>query len=176
MRFCEVRNIVTDYADDAVFITPRGVRYGKDGVRAGFAELMADLPGAKWDVPTQIFEGDVLSIPQPSPVPSAGCGSECIVAQLDQRSSDRGAGGESAQLRHYGRHGRRRAQNGAARLISPGAASVRRSSRALCGRSRRRPGDPTEIFLRRCRTGQRPFVGLVRDRHRAGRRSRRRPS
>ena len=62
MRFCEVRDIVTDYADDAVFITPRGVRYGKDGVRAGFAELMADLPGAKWDVPTQIFEGDVLFI------------------------------------------------------------------------------------------------------------------
>lgn len=58
----DIDEIVADYADDAVFITPRGVRHGKDGVRAGFTELLADLPDAKWDVPTQIFEGDVLFI------------------------------------------------------------------------------------------------------------------
>jgi ketosteroid isomerase-like protein len=58
----DIDGIVADYADDAVFITPRGVKHGKDGVRAGFTELLADLPDAKWDVPTQIFEGDILFI------------------------------------------------------------------------------------------------------------------
>jgi ketosteroid isomerase-like protein len=58
----DLDGIVDDYADDAVFITPAGVKRGKDGVREGFTELLADLPNAKWDVPTQIFEGDVLFI------------------------------------------------------------------------------------------------------------------
>jgi len=58
----DLEGIVSDYADDAVFITPSGVLRGKDGVRAGFTALLADLPSAKWDVPTQIFEGDVLFI------------------------------------------------------------------------------------------------------------------
>ena len=54
--------IVSDYSDDAVFITPAGTLHGKDGVRQGFEKLLADLPNAEWDVPTQIFEGDVLFI------------------------------------------------------------------------------------------------------------------
>ena len=58
----DIDEIVADYSDDAVFITPRGTKHGKDGVRAAFTELLADLPNAKWDVPTQIFEGDVLFI------------------------------------------------------------------------------------------------------------------
>ena len=57
-----IDDIVADYSDDAVFITPSGVRHGKDGVRQGFEALLADLPSAKWDVPTQIYEGDVLFI------------------------------------------------------------------------------------------------------------------
>ena len=58
----DLDEIVADYTDDAVIITPAGVRRGKDGVRQGFVELLADLPEAKWDVPTLIFEGDVLLI------------------------------------------------------------------------------------------------------------------
>ena len=58
----DLDEIVTDYSDDAVFITPAGVRRGKDGVRAGFTQLLADVPNADWTVPTQIFEGDVLFI------------------------------------------------------------------------------------------------------------------
>jgi hypothetical protein len=58
----DIDEIVADYTDDAVFITPRGVRHGKDGVREAFTELLADLPDAKWDVPTQIFEKVVLFI------------------------------------------------------------------------------------------------------------------
>jgi ketosteroid isomerase-like protein len=58
----DIDEVVADYTDDAVFITPRGVWRGKDGVRAAFTELLGDLPDAKWDVPTQIFEGDVLFI------------------------------------------------------------------------------------------------------------------
>jgi ketosteroid isomerase-like protein len=58
----DVDEIVADYTEDAVFITPQGVLRGKDGVREGFSRLLADLPNAQWDVPTQIFEGDVLFI------------------------------------------------------------------------------------------------------------------
>jgi ketosteroid isomerase-like protein len=58
----DIDEIVADYTDDAVFITPSGVLRGKEGVREGFVKLLADLPDAKWDVPTQIFEGDVLFI------------------------------------------------------------------------------------------------------------------
>jgi ketosteroid isomerase-like protein len=52
--------IVADYADDSVVITPGGVMRGKDGVRAAFVKLLDDLPNAAWDVKTQILEGDVL--------------------------------------------------------------------------------------------------------------------
>ena len=58
----DLEGIVSDYADDAVFITPAGVLRGKDGVREGFTKLLEDVPSAAWDVPTQIFEGDVLFI------------------------------------------------------------------------------------------------------------------
>jgi ketosteroid isomerase-like protein len=58
----DIDGIVSDYADDAVFITPDGTRRGKDGAREGFEKLLGDLPNAEWDVPTQIFEGDLLFI------------------------------------------------------------------------------------------------------------------
>src|SRR3954471_20988989 len=58
----DIDGIVSDYADDAVFITPDGVLRGKAGVRQGFEKLLGDLPSAEWAVPTQIFEGDVLFI------------------------------------------------------------------------------------------------------------------
>jgi ketosteroid isomerase-like protein len=55
-------DIVADYADDAVFITPSGVLRGKDGIRQAFTKLLSDLPNAEWAVPTQIFEGNILFI------------------------------------------------------------------------------------------------------------------
>ncbi len=55
----DLDEIVADYADDAVFITPRGVLRGKEGVRAGFTELLSDLPNASWALKTQIFDGDL---------------------------------------------------------------------------------------------------------------------
>jgi ketosteroid isomerase-like protein len=58
----DIDGIVSDYTDDAVFITPDGVRRGKDGVRDGFEKLLGDLPSAEWNVPTQVFEGDLLFI------------------------------------------------------------------------------------------------------------------
>lgn len=58
----DIDEIVADYADDAVFITPEGVLRGKEGVREGFTKLVNDLPDAEWDVPTQIFERDILFI------------------------------------------------------------------------------------------------------------------
>jgi uncharacterized protein (TIGR02246 family) len=58
----DLDGIVADYTDDAVFITPGGVQRGKDGIRAAFTQLLADVPNAEWQVPTQIYEGDVLFI------------------------------------------------------------------------------------------------------------------
>jgi ketosteroid isomerase-like protein len=58
----DLEGIVSDYSEDAVFITPNGVLRGKDGVREGFTKLLQDVPNADWAVPTQIFEGDVLFI------------------------------------------------------------------------------------------------------------------
>jgi ketosteroid isomerase-like protein len=58
----DLEGIVSDYSDDAVFITPAGVKRGKDGIREGFAQLLKDVPNAEWEVPTQFFEGDVLFI------------------------------------------------------------------------------------------------------------------
>jgi ketosteroid isomerase-like protein len=48
----DLDEIVADYADDAVFITSRGVLRGKEGV--------SDLPNASWALKTQIFDGDLL--------------------------------------------------------------------------------------------------------------------
>ena len=56
----DLDGIVADYSDDAVFITPAGVKRGKAGVREGFVQLLADVPNADWALPTQIYEGDVL--------------------------------------------------------------------------------------------------------------------
>jgi uncharacterized protein (TIGR02246 family) len=56
----DLDEIVADYTDDAVFITPAGTRRGKDGIRAAFTELLADVPKATWDLKTLIYEGDVL--------------------------------------------------------------------------------------------------------------------
>ncbi|MFI5067017.1 MAG: nuclear transport factor 2 family protein [Streptosporangiales bacterium] len=56
----DLDEIVADYSDDAVFISPAGVLRGKDGVRAAFTRLLADVPDAQWDLKTQLYEGDVL--------------------------------------------------------------------------------------------------------------------
>ena len=56
----DLDGIVSDYADDAIFATPEGVRRGKDGVREGFAKMLSDLPAASWELPTQVYEDDIL--------------------------------------------------------------------------------------------------------------------
>jgi len=56
----DLDEIVADYADDAVFITPAGVQRGKDGIRSAFTGLLADVPNAAWELKTQIYEGDLL--------------------------------------------------------------------------------------------------------------------
>jgi ketosteroid isomerase-like protein len=56
----DLDEIVADYADDSVYITPSGRYRGPDEIRQAYAEFLAALPDAKLDVPRQIFEGDVL--------------------------------------------------------------------------------------------------------------------
>jgi SnoaL-like protein len=41
-------------------MTPGGVSRGKAGIRAAFAQFLADVPHASRDMRTQIYEDDVL--------------------------------------------------------------------------------------------------------------------
>jgi hypothetical protein len=56
----DIDAIVSDYADDAMFITPDGVLRGKEGVREAFVKLTWEVPGAEWTLATQIYEDDIL--------------------------------------------------------------------------------------------------------------------
>jgi SnoaL-like domain len=56
----DLDGIVSDYAADAIFITPDGVLRGQDGVRQGFVKLIGDVPSAQWELPTMLFEDDIL--------------------------------------------------------------------------------------------------------------------
>ncbi|MGH3157245.1 MAG: nuclear transport factor 2 family protein [Streptosporangiaceae bacterium] len=56
----DLDEIVADYSDDAVFISPAGTKHGKSGIREAFTQLLADLPNADWSLKTQIYEDDAL--------------------------------------------------------------------------------------------------------------------
>jgi predicted SnoaL-like aldol condensation-catalyzing enzyme len=56
----DLDEILVDYGDDSVFITPSGVHRGVDEIRRAYVDFFAELPDAKLDVPRQVFEGDVL--------------------------------------------------------------------------------------------------------------------
>ncbi|GGM21216.1 nuclear transport factor 2 family protein [Dactylosporangium sucinum] len=56
----DLDELVADFTDDAVLITPAGAFRGRPAIREGYARLFEDLPDAEWDVPTRVFEGDVL--------------------------------------------------------------------------------------------------------------------
>jgi len=52
--------IVADYADNAVLITPAGVIRGKEGIRATYTQFLGAMPGVALELKTQIYEDDVL--------------------------------------------------------------------------------------------------------------------
>jgi ketosteroid isomerase-like protein len=56
----DIDEIVADFADDAVMITPAGVNRGKDGVRKAYRQIFADLPHAAWDTKSNTYGDDVL--------------------------------------------------------------------------------------------------------------------
>ena len=56
----DLDEIVADYSDDAIFITPAGVVRGKADIRQAFAKLLSEIPQATWDLKTTIFEDDIL--------------------------------------------------------------------------------------------------------------------
>jgi hypothetical protein len=56
----DLDEILADYSDDAVFITPAGVQRGKDGIRQAFTKLLGEVPQATWDLKTTIYEDDIL--------------------------------------------------------------------------------------------------------------------
>ncbi|MFE7266480.1 nuclear transport factor 2 family protein [Streptomyces sp. NPDC057592] len=53
--------ISANYTEDAVFVTPERILTGHQGVREGIGRLLADLPGADWQL-TPRFAGNVLSL------------------------------------------------------------------------------------------------------------------
>ena len=55
----DIEGIVSDYSDDAVFISPDGVLKGKDGIRQAFINLVGDVPAAQWQLKT-VFVDDIL--------------------------------------------------------------------------------------------------------------------
>jgi uncharacterized protein (TIGR02246 family) len=56
----DLEEIVADYSDDAIFITPAGVQRGKDGIRQAFTKLLSEVPQATWDLKTTIYQDDIL--------------------------------------------------------------------------------------------------------------------
>ena len=56
----DLEEIVADYSDDAIFITPSGVLRGKDSIRQAFTKLLGEIPQAAWDLKTTLFEDDIL--------------------------------------------------------------------------------------------------------------------
>ena len=58
----DIARVVADYSDDAIFMTPAGVLRGKAGIQHAFTKLLSDIPQAKWDLKTQLFENDTLLI------------------------------------------------------------------------------------------------------------------
>jgi ketosteroid isomerase-like protein len=53
-------DIVADFHEDAVFLTPGRVRRGRDGVREAFAELLGAMPHATWETRSLTFADDVV--------------------------------------------------------------------------------------------------------------------
>jgi ketosteroid isomerase-like protein len=52
----DLDEIVADYSDDAIFITPAGVQRGKDGIRQAFTKLLTEVPQVTWDLKTTIYD------------------------------------------------------------------------------------------------------------------------
>jgi ketosteroid isomerase-like protein len=44
----DLDEIVADYAEGAVFLSPAGVLHGQGGIRTAFTQLLADVPNADW--------------------------------------------------------------------------------------------------------------------------------
>jgi len=67
----DVDEMVADYTDDAVLITPDGVLRGRDGAREALTTILGRLGDAQLAVPTQVFADDVLYIEWTAESPTA---------------------------------------------------------------------------------------------------------
>jgi methionyl-tRNA synthetase len=56
----KLRAVIADYSEDAFFMTRAGVLRGKAGIRQAFTKLLSDVPKAKWNLKTQLYENDIL--------------------------------------------------------------------------------------------------------------------
>jgi ketosteroid isomerase-like protein len=60
LQSANINGFLSDYSEDAVVITASGAVRGKNGIREGVTKLLSQIPGARWQVKTQISEGDLL--------------------------------------------------------------------------------------------------------------------
>jgi hypothetical protein len=56
----DLDQIVADYSNHAIFISPAGVLRGKHGIRQAFAGVLSQVPQAAWELKTTIFQDDIL--------------------------------------------------------------------------------------------------------------------
>jgi hypothetical protein len=67
----DLDGIVSDYREDAVFITPAGVQRGHPGIRTAFTQLLAELPQATWDLrPSSTSRTSCCWSGPPTPAPT----------------------------------------------------------------------------------------------------------
>jgi hypothetical protein len=56
----DIDAIISDYAEDAIAITPAGVLHGRQEIGDAIRQVLATMPNASWDMRLTIFERDVL--------------------------------------------------------------------------------------------------------------------
>ena len=56
----DVDDVMSDYSRDSVVITPGGAARGIAAIRQGITMLLAEIPEAKWQVKTQIYDDCIL--------------------------------------------------------------------------------------------------------------------
>jgi hypothetical protein len=56
----DIDDVLADYTDESVMITPHGTFRGRDGARQAWGRLFEDMPNAKLDTTGQTAEGEVL--------------------------------------------------------------------------------------------------------------------
>jgi hypothetical protein len=56
----DVDDLLVDYTDDSVLITPAGAAQGRDGIKAAFSQLSDALASAVFDIKSKTYHDEIL--------------------------------------------------------------------------------------------------------------------